>query len=392
MRDARGSGHPHPPEGGHRLSMVHKTSNDKASGCPDSNPSPANLFQVWKDASLAIFPGIPNQNPNQETSTGNRGGKRGKVVTLSDASRRNLMLYLAKMNRDAKAFTMALTLPGDTQFLTSKKVHIAFKSVCNRLTASRLFPKVSFVWKRELQRRGALHYHLLLYGLEHEETRAAFQRWISRNWNALVCVDLSDEEKGKHMRWHLHLKNMEAVRGNIARYFAKYLGKPLVSVCEEIPGRWWGKINTKALPLSDVAEMHLPVRAAVIAHRVARKLLQKRSDEAKHRAIAKATGFTDSKGEPMASQFRMLIQRNKIKGLNPESLDLDSCSVAIQRAWDQCILIPTNKGLRWGKTKQSKRAKFSRVRLISNQSPATAFQIMRYVGPAFKDWMERNPF
>jgi hypothetical protein len=64
---------------------------------------------------------------------GNRGGKRGRVHTLSDASRHNLMLYLAKLNRDAPAFAMALTLPGDVQFLTSVKVHLALKTLCKCL-------------------------------------------------------------------------------------------------------------------------------------------------------------------------------------------------------------------------------------------------------------------
>jgi hypothetical protein len=367
-----------------RLSIGHKTSNPK--------PTTANLFQVWKDASLAIFPGIPNLNPNVEPPAANRGGKRGKVVTLSDASRRNLMLYLAKLNREAKAFTMALTLPGDVQFLTSAKVHLVFKKLCNRLTASRLFPSVGFVWKRELQRRGALHYHLLLYGLEHDETRAAFQRWIAGNWNDLVCASLSDEEKGKHLRWHLHAKNMEAVRGNIARYFAKYLGKPLEIVREEIPGRWWGKVNAKALPLSEIAEMPLPARAAVIAHRIARKLLQKRTNEAKHRAISKAVGLVDSNGNALISPFFLLGMRNRFRNLDLRNLDLNSLPVRSQRAYDFLFLIPANKGLRWGKAKRSKFGRFSRVKLISNQSPATALQIMRYLGDTMNEWRSKNPF
>jgi len=181
--------------------MVHKTSSGNPADLANSIKSPARLFQVWKDASLAIFPGIPNLNPNAEPNTGNRGGIRGKVVTLSDASRRNLMIYLSKLCRDAEAFTLALTLPGDFKSLSSARVHLGFKKLCNQFTGSRLFPGVGFVWKRELQRRGALHYHLALYGLENDETRRAVQRWISMHWNALVCADLSDEEKGKHLRW-----------------------------------------------------------------------------------------------------------------------------------------------------------------------------------------------
>lgn len=298
------------------------------------------------------------------------------------------MIYLAKLNRDAMAFTMALTLPGDVQFLISATVHLAFKMLCNRLTASRLFPQVGFVWKRELQRRGALHYHLLFYGLEHEATRSAFQRWIATQWNSLVCVGLSDEEKGKHLRWHLHRKNMEAVRGNIARYFAKYLGKPLETVCEEIPGRWWGKVNASAVPLSACSEMPLPERAAIFAHRIARKLLKKRADEAKHRATAKAVGLLDFNGQPRVSQFGLIGLRNRIRNVDLANFDL---ATGPPNIWRDVLFftLPSLNGLKWGK---AKRRGFAKVRLISNQSPATALQIMRYVGGAMRDWIANNPF
>ena len=379
-RDARASGHPLPPAGGHRLSMVHKTSNDNPADPPDSIKSPVQLFQVWKEGALAILPGIPNFDPQAEHNTGNRGGIRGKVVTLSDASRRKLMLYLATIGRDAQGYTMALTLPGDFKSLSSARVHMGFKKLLNQFTGSRLFPGVGFIWKRELQRRGALHYHLLLYGLESPATRRTVQGWIANHWNALVCAGLSDEEKGKHLRVHLHPTNMEKVRKNFAGYFAKYLGKPLESVCEEIPGRWWGKVNVKALPISERSEMPLPERAAVIAHRVARKIQQKRADAAKHYRLARELGMVDFEKQPLLSQFDMIAMKG-----GHLTKEQQMCGAIMQRA-------AQIRGKRWGKCRKFRFAKYSKIRLISNTSPATAIQIMRYVGQALKDWMERNPY
>gem|GEM_PF-2422323 len=375
MRDARDSGRPHPAEGGHRLSMVHKTSNPETVASADSGLSPSMLFQVWKDASLAIFPGIPNLNPVADFNTGKVGGIRGKVYTLTDASRRNLMLYLAKLNRDAKGFTMTLTLPGDLQFITSARVHLSFKKLCNRLTASRIFPSVGFVWKRELQQRGALHYHLLIYGVEDQNTRNAFQTWISKHWNALVCVGLSEEETAKHHRWHLHRKNMEAVRGNIARYFAKYLGMPLEAVYELIPGRWWGKVNgNKALPVCACSSLTLPSRAAVIAHRLARKLLKKRADEAKHRAVAKTANLIGLDGQPLISQFGLIRVRNQVRKLDLAHFDRERCPPGTML--DLVIFTaPSFHGLKWGKSQPRGFAKYSKVRLISKNSPSVALQI-----------------
>lgn len=379
-RDARAErGRPLPPEGGHRLSMVHKTSSGQTADSASADKSPQ-LFQIWKDGSLAMFPGIPNKDPKAAPLSGNRGGPRGKVVTLSDASRRNLMIYLAKMRRDAQGFTLTLTLPGDTRLLPSALVHLRFLKLCNRFTASRLFPAVSYVWKRELQKRGALHYHLLLYGLVNDATRRAFQRWIANQWNGLVCVGLSDEEWGKHLRWHLHAKNMEAVRGNIASYFAKYLGKALESICEEIPGRWWGKVNTKALPVAACSEMPLPAPAAVLAHRLARKLIKKRADAAKHYNLARELGMVDLNGKPYLTPFDMIAMKG------------GHLTGGKRFLWEVMQHSAKLKGKRWGKSRRRGFGKYSRVRLISKNSPATALQIMRQVGDALKDWVARNPF
>lgn len=381
MRDARAErGRPLPPERGHRLSMVHKTSSEQTADPADSIKSPVGLFQVWKDASLAIFPGIPNLDPTAELHTGNRGGIRGKIAGLSDASRRNLMRYLAKLCRESEAYTLALTLPGDFKSLSSAQIHEAFKKLCNQFTGSRLFQTVGFVWKRELQQRGALHYHLLLYGLENDETRRSFHRWIANHWNALVCVGLSEEERGKHHRWHLHAKNMEKVRGNIAGYFAKYLGKALESVCEEIPGHWWGKVNCKALPVAKCFEMPLPTPAAVFAHRLARKLLKKRADAAKHYILARETGMLDLNGKPYLTPFELIAAKGG--HLSRE----DTLLAHIMQ------YVAKRKGKRWGKSRQRGFGKYSKKSLISNNSPATALQIMRHVGDMLKDWIERNPY
>jgi len=55
------------------------------------------VFEIWKDASMAIFPAIPNLDSKANKSNQSRGGIRGKVTTLSAASRRNLMRYLATL-------------------------------------------------------------------------------------------------------------------------------------------------------------------------------------------------------------------------------------------------------------------------------------------------------
>jgi len=173
---------------------------------------------------------------------------------------------------------------------------------------------------------------------------------------------------------------MEKVRNNFTGYFAKYLGKAPENVCEEIPGRWWGKVNAKGLPVSKCSEMLLPDRAIVIAHRVALKIQQKRADAAKHYRMARELGMIDLNGKPFLTPFDLIA----FKG-GHLTQDRLFCGVLMQG-------VAKLHGKRWGKARKSRFGKFSKIRLISNDSPATALQIMKYVGSALKDWIERNPF
>src|ERR1035437_8207314 len=337
------------------------------------------MFKVWEDGSMACFPGIPHQDPGIKPNTGNKGGKRGVVTCYSDASRRNTMKFIATIRRDAVGFTVALTLPGDFESLPVETVHECFKTICDRFTASGLFPGVAFIWKRELQKRGALHYHLLVFGIEDEALRNAFQFWMATQWNELVCVNVTDTGKAQHLCWHLHGRNMEKVRGSIASYFAKYVGKDVEAGVVVIPGRWWGKVNQKALPLAECHQEELPDRVAIYANRIARKLRQKRADEAKHKRTARELQMADRKGKPYLSQFGMI----RMKGghmWEPEK----TCGEIM-------LYIAGKMGKRWGKfrprrkklSKQTERdglrilaAKYAGVDFISAVSPQSAIRMM----------------
>lgn len=390
LRDGRDSGRTLPPSGEHLLSMVHKTRNPIPSDHPPAAISLAKMFKVWKDGSLAIFPGIPNRNPYAQNPSTSNGGKRGKVLWFSSASRRNLMQFLATLHRGAESWTLALTLPGNFRVISSVKVHLAFKKLCDRFTASGRFPGVAFVWKRELQRRGALHYHLQIFGLASEQQRKDFQEWIALQWNQLICDGIPDEERRHHLWWHRRPVNMEKVRGNFSGYFAKYLGKPVESVFEEIPGRWWGKVNVKALPISACSSMPLPEPAAIFAHRICRKLLRKRANAAKHYAICKTSNLLDENHKPRFSEFALIRARTVACRITKEE-DIYQLNPRDKRLFFD-FFQPSYFQLKWGKARIRGYARFAPVKLISHQSPATALAILRYVEGATKDWKERNPF
>ena len=317
MRDASGSERPRPPAGMNGLSIVHIPR--KGEPKPDAVAGPrvyrldgarrvcgevaaARAFlpaferssvvsvgktpdaalpvaRVWDGASRAEFPAIRCKDPNEGVIGDRNETKRGLIKGLSDSARRRLHRTLATVRADVRCATMALTLPAD--FMTGEECRAAFATLSKRFVEA--FPSVGFAWKRELQKRGAVHYHLLLWGVEDGETPSNdVHQWLASHWHRLV-----GRNDPKHLAWHLHGNNWQVIKDDMKGYFAKYIGKDLEAEGALFLGRWWGFVNRKAVPFVAVAETSVSARAAVYAHRVARKHRQKRADQGKLSALVR---------------------------------------------------------------------------------------------------------
>ncbi|MCA1791848.1 MAG: hypothetical protein LC667_18965, partial [Thioalkalivibrio sp.] len=98
----------------------------------------------------------------------------------------------------------------------------------------------SALWFREFQRRGAPHFHLLLWGdglgvLDLREAR----RWVSRAWADVVAHE-HDGERRKHQKAGIRLEEM---RTRSFGYAVAYASKPHQKKVPRgfaNPGRWWG--------------------------------------------------------------------------------------------------------------------------------------------------------
>jgi hypothetical protein len=251
--------------------------------------SSLSILKIWTDGARADIPAIPNRHPAYQVAeifAPPPTVKRGCVSEFTPKSRRNLQRTLATMKRAEESYTMALTLPGgdESDILPHDMVLVSFKTLLRRLANVSAFKGVSGFWKRELQNRGALHYHLLIYGISCPLLRVKFQTWVVTVWNNLVCVGLSETKIEHHRWWHARSENMQKVE-DMSGYFAKYLGKE--DVTGALRGRWWGSFNKQTLPVSKQERASITDHAAVLIHRVARKLRQAKANAGKHRAISK---------------------------------------------------------------------------------------------------------
>jgi len=165
------------------------------------------------------------------------GGIRGKVKAFSAASRRRMLEDLQSIDRSVVELPIFVTLtypgiyPADA---CEWKRHL--KVFMKRLR--RRYPGGWGHWKLEPQKRGAPHFHLLLFGVKR----------ISKNWLSRAWFEVVGSKDHRHLNAGTRVESVRSWRGVIC-YASKYLGKSidwLPKHWRDGVGRWWGKFNMKA--------------------------------------------------------------------------------------------------------------------------------------------------
>jgi len=216
----------------------------------------------------------------EDTTTKNRlsshrrrgGGIRDRVRGFSRTSRRNLLRRLASINRRAfKAFKgriISITLtypheyPEDPELC---KNHL--KALRKRL--QRKFGDFAGFWRMGIQKRGAWHFHLLLFVGPSFGPKGELRRFISSSWY---------EVTGKVSEGHLRAgTRVETIRKwkQATSYVERYMAKP-----EEFPeglktGRIWGVWDENLLPVQ-WEKVEVSLRDAFRIRRLYRKLARRK--------------------------------------------------------------------------------------------------------------------
>jgi hypothetical protein len=197
------------------------------------------------------------------------GARRGHVTQFSRKSRKRLLVEVNSIDRDqvpaeAVWFT-TLTLPGE--YDQDPEKHARWLTTF-RKRFERKFGKWGIIWKREYQKRGAPHWHLLMVVPEEHRSKLGEVRvWVAMAWFQIV-----DSGDIRHLRAGTAVEVVRSWRG-VVSYAAKYLGKETALPINEdtgefIPaGRFWGIWNRDLLPIKWEEEA-LPVMAANQVRRV----------------------------------------------------------------------------------------------------------------------------
>jgi hypothetical protein len=275
-----------------------------------------------------------------------RSAPRGEIVEFTSASRRRMLELLARIEQEAVPLFVTLTYPDDFPlYREDYKSHL--EAFCDRI--QRRWPTAAMIWKLEFQERKsgthkgkiAPHYHLFLFGVpwrfRYKEERGRFvclwrasvhgeteywnqeieaggerqcailsvrgelpdggefpdgqvygadslRCWVSRNWYDVVASNVF-----AHYQAGTRVERLKTVKGAFAyagkRYMAKKEEMPEI---EHKPGRFWGVIGRKNLPLGKREDREVTASDAVQLRRLIRRCRWAKTPPEKRRFLRKS--------------------------------------------------------------------------------------------------------
>ena len=255
---------------------------------------------AWKSFSCKV------RNPKPKVNRRGKKGNKRRLHGFSMQSSKYLKKIMSMIARGDTPYLLTLTMP---QIVDSKRFKRYLQNFADFFR--RKYPCYAVIWKLEFQKRGAAHFHLLIWG--HDDPM--LPRLDERDLDEFKYAWLSIIDDGVDIfQWHyilehgVHLFDPATAEGEarVKNYLLYVTGKneshhlKRDQIRDDIhTGRYWGIWRKKLLNISVLATGELSIRQLAQFRRYMRK---------HHRAVAKQMGFIKSKGTQALQQYlRRLI-------------------------------------------------------------------------------------
>lgn len=153
------------------------------------------------------------------------GGRRSEVKGFSDASRKRLIEKFLTVNHTAMGLPLFVTLTYPAVYPTIEKSKQHLKNLWKRWR-TKYGDGISAVWRLELQKRGAPHYHLVVWGVV----------WIDNQVLATDWYEVVGSGDGRHLQAGTQVEKVRSENG-VQWYASKYIAK---TDLDATTGRVWG--------------------------------------------------------------------------------------------------------------------------------------------------------
>jgi len=193
--------------------------------------------------------------------------KRSAVKEFSGASRLRLMRLFAKIDTRTFGTPSFVTLTFHDNW---RKDYSDLKEILNKtlqyIRDSGL--DIYYIWRLELQKRGAPHFHFILF-FPSELSDSAVESFLSGfrlYWHRLV-----EPNSAPHLLYGFRVESLTTTKKAFA-YVSKYCAKSDVETKFALPGRRWGA--SRDLPVMYLLKTYLPQAVFNQVKRTIRKLLR----------------------------------------------------------------------------------------------------------------------
>ena len=170
-------------------------------------------------------------------------GIRTKISRFSSRSARTLADFLARCKYGKGVIFMTLTHTS-----RESRSPIQAKDAIDRFgkNITYRYPSFSALWRLERQKNGEPHFHLIVWGLEGIDLTEFF-RYAKKSWKKAMQLESTP------------MIDIKPISGSVGACL--YLCGHSVKVNQTWPGeeigRYWGKINAKAIPMFDLVEAEI---------------------------------------------------------------------------------------------------------------------------------------
>lgn len=193
--------------------------------------------------------------------------KKGDIQAFSKKARLRLLKKLNKFDFKSKGLPYFVTLTYPGRYPKVRETYKADLDVfLKRL--KRGFGELDYIWRIEAQKRGAPHYHLIIY-FKKEPKIESLKKWVSRNWFEVVQRNWEEKDE-KHLRAGTNCKKFDAYRAMVC-YVSKYMTKVEQDTLKD-QGRHWGASRDWG---DELASDTLEGRQLIAFKRLVRKYLSK---------------------------------------------------------------------------------------------------------------------
>jgi hypothetical protein len=183
-------------------------------------------FHLWvkrkrEVGSVSIYPqGAIIEHPM--VMMAGAGGMRGEISGFSKQSRRRLQKKLIRLDMGRDWDFVTLTYPGE-YVIDAKRWHMDLEAFYAALRRKFVTQYGGALWRLEQQKRGAPHFHLLVYWAGGDVDVGELRKWVRETWTRI----LGKPDNANYVRTQV-LNVVVQPNGGVVKllhYLLKYLGK-----------------------------------------------------------------------------------------------------------------------------------------------------------------------